>query len=99
MENGTGIFQKRLIDAIYSIQKSSKRPVNSNSNSIFKLCVKSVQVRNFSGPYFLAFRLDTEKYGPENLRIRIPFHAVKALVKVSATNRDTHSFEKKLQIW
>ena len=25
-------------------------------------CVKSVRIRSFSGPYFLAFRLNTEKY-------------------------------------
>ena len=48
-------------------------------------CVKSVRVRSFSGPYFLAFGLNTEiysarmggggaggggEYGPEKLRIR-----------------------------
>ena len=49
-------------------------------------CVKSVRIRRFSGPYFLAFGLNTEnyeasfvfspnegKYGPENLRIRTFF--------------------------
>ena len=32
-------------------------------------CVKSVQIKSFSGPYFLVFRLNTQiysaKYGPE----------------------------------
>ena len=36
-------------------------------------CVKSVQIKSFSGPYFLVFRLNTQiysaKYGPEKLRI------------------------------
>ena len=39
-------------------------------------CVKSVRIRNFSGPYFPAFRLNLSifslnavKYGPENLQI------------------------------
>ena len=38
-------------------------------------CVKSVHIRSFSGPYFPAFRLNTErywnarKYGPEKPRI------------------------------
>ena len=94
MESGTGIFQKRLIDAIYSIQKSSKRPV---INRIFRRCVKSVRIRSFSGPHFPVFVLNTEKYGAEKLRIRTLFHAVKALVKVSETNRDIHSAEKKVK--
>ena len=37
MENGTGILQKGIIDAIYSIRKSSKRP---DINSISKALVK-----------------------------------------------------------
>ena len=37
MENGTGIFQKNIVDTIYSIPKSSKRP---DINSIFKTLVK-----------------------------------------------------------
>ena len=37
MESGTGIFQKSIIDAIYSIRKNSKRP---DINSIFKALVK-----------------------------------------------------------
>ena len=28
-------------------------------------CVKSVQIRSFSGPHFPEFGLSTEKYGPE----------------------------------
>ena len=31
----------------------------------FLHCVKSVQIRSFSGPYFRVFGLDTAKYGPE----------------------------------
>ena len=26
-------------------------------------CMKSVQIRSFSGPYFPAFKLNTERYG------------------------------------
>ena len=49
-------------------------------------CVKSVRIRSFSGPYFPAFRLNTErhglsfriqsecgKYGPEKRQLRTPF--------------------------
>ena len=49
-------------------------------------CVKSVRIRSFSGTYFPAFRLNTEryglpfgiqsecgKYGPEKLQLRTPF--------------------------
>ena len=32
-------------------------------------CVKSAQIRNFSGPYFLAFGLNTETYSV-SLRIQ-----------------------------
>ena len=37
MESGTGVFQKSIIEAIYRIRKSSKRP---DINSIFKDLVK-----------------------------------------------------------
>ena len=37
MDGETGIFQKSIIDAIYSIRKGSKRP---DINSIFKALVK-----------------------------------------------------------
>ena len=50
-------------------------------------CVKSVYIRNFSGPYFPAFGLNTErpnagKYGPEKLRIRTLF--TQCLIEKSA---------------
>ena len=38
MESQTGIFQKSIIEAIYSIRKSSKRP---DINSIFKALMKN----------------------------------------------------------
>ena len=40
MESGTGISQKGIIDAIYSIRKSSKSP---DINIIFKALVKEMQ--------------------------------------------------------
>ena len=36
---------------------------------VFIHCVKSVQIRSFSGPYFPVFEVNTGKYGQENLRI------------------------------
>ena len=36
-----------------------------------KHCVKSARIWNFSGPYFPVFGLNTERYGPEKLRIRM----------------------------
>ena len=34
-------------------------------------CVKSVQIRNFSGPYFPAFGLNTERFSPYSVRMRV----------------------------
>ena len=39
-------------------------------------CVKSVQIRSFSGPYFSVFGLNTGKYGPEKTPYLNTFHAV-----------------------
>ena len=36
-------------------------------------CVKSVRIRNYSGPYLSVFSLNAGKYGPELLRIRTLF--------------------------
>ena len=42
-------------------------------------CVKSVQIRNFFGPYFPIFRLNAGKYGPEKTPYLDTFHAVVVL--------------------
>ena len=39
-------------------------------------CVKSVQIRSFSGPYFLVFSPNTGKYGSEKALYLDTFHAV-----------------------
>ena len=44
-------------------------------------CVKSVQIRRFSGPYFPVFSLNTRKYGPEKTPYLATFHAVYVLWK------------------
>ena len=58
-------------DAMLKIQKphfvfSSNNCNNDNNNLIRKPinihCVKSVRIRSFSGPYFPAFGLNTERY-------------------------------------
>ena len=41
-------------------------------------CVKSVQIRSFSGPYFPVFSSNTGKYGPEKTLYLDTFHAVYA---------------------
>ena len=41
-------------------------------------CVKSVQIRSFSGPYFPVFSSNTGKYGPEKTSYLDTFHAVYA---------------------
>ena len=60
---------------------------NLNYNHNYMHCLKSVRIQSFSGPYFPAFGLNTEratpyffvfspnagKYGPEKLRIRTLF--------------------------
>ena len=43
MKSGTGIFQKTIIDAIYSIPNSSKR---LDINSIFKALVKDIDIHS-----------------------------------------------------
>ena len=47
-------------------------------------CVKSVQIRSFSGPYFPAFGLNTERYGV-SLRIQSEYGEIRT--------------RKKLRIW
>ena len=44
-----------------------------SQNVNFGHCVKSVRIWSFSGLYFAAFGLNTERYGPEKLRIRTLF--------------------------
>ena len=39
-------------------------------------CVKSVQIRSFSGQYFPVFKLNTGKCGPEKTPYLDTFHAV-----------------------
>ena len=64
-------YQKPLLNA-----EISKRTMTRTQN-----CVKSVRLWSFSGPYFPAFSLKTERYGvkyggkhgPEKLRIRTLF--------------------------
>ena len=52
-------------------------------------CVRSVQIRSFSGPYFLAFRLNTEFYG---VNLRIQFKCWKILTtKKSVFGHFSHS--------
>ena len=46
-------------------------------------CVKSVQLRSFSGPYFLVFGLNTGKYGPEKTIYLEGFHVVIKSIFVS----------------
>ena len=38
-------------------------------NSLDSHCVKSVQMRSFSGPYFSVFGLTSRKYRPEKIRV------------------------------
>ena len=45
---------------------------------LHKHCVKSVQIRRFSGPYFLVFSPNTGKYGSEKLHILTLFTQWKA---------------------
>ena len=66
-----------------------------SSNILFWMiqCIKSARIRNYSGPYFPAFGLNTERYGVSlriqskcgKIRIRITpnadtFHAVMVLI-------------------
>ena len=46
------------------------------SKSLAVHCVKSVQTRNFSGPHFPVFRLNTGKTGPGKAPYLNTFHAV-----------------------
>ena len=44
---------------------------------LLKHCVKSVQMRSFSGTFFTVFQMNTGKYGPEKPPYLDTFHAVK----------------------
>ena len=67
----------------------------------YKHCVKSVYIRSYSGPYFSAYGLNTEKYGAlfriqsecGKMRTRIPpntdtFYAVKIKIKIFSNYED-----------
>ena len=63
-------------------------------------CVKSVHIQSFSGPYFLAFGLNTEyllvfspnaaKYGLEKVRIRTLFKQCMSLHNQLVMSMDVH---------
>ena len=42
---------------------SERRPSGLTLIIVNQHCMKSVRIRSFSGPYFLAFGLNTERYG------------------------------------
>ena len=44
-------------------------------------CVKSVQIRSFSGPYFPVFGMNTGKYGPEKTPYLDTFHTVSEFLR------------------
>ena len=54
-------------------------PKRAALNNIFSCiyCVKDVQIRSFSGPYFLVFGLNTEIYGV-NLRVQSEYWKIQA---------------------
>ena len=49
---------------------------------IYWHCIKSVLIRSFSGPYFLAFSPIAGKYGPEKLQIRTLFTQCITFLKI-----------------
>ena len=67
------IHEKTIGNLLNIINYMYTNPNESGENFSKNLCVKSVRIRSFSGPYFPAFRLNTEKYRPEKLRIWILF--------------------------
>ena len=60
--------------AILAFYPSSLPLMTTPFNNLnFSLRQSVRRIRSFSGPYLPAFRLNTGKYGPEKLRIRILF--------------------------
>ena len=54
--------------------------VNSKNICLVERCMKSVQIRSFSGPYFPLFGLNTGKHGPEKTPYLDTFDAVNLIV-------------------
>ena len=57
--------------------------VDNFSGTLRYRCVKSVQIRSFSGPYFAVFGPKTGKYGPEKTLYLDIFHAVYFILSAS----------------
>ena len=59
---------KRLRDpnsdsSVQCIKLIQWKTVNYFCKTVYLMCVKSVRIRSFSGPYFLVFGLNMERYG------------------------------------
>ena len=50
-----------MIDWLIFLTLKQVPPFNKQNNILH--CMKSVRIRSFSGPYFPAFGLNTERYG------------------------------------
>ena len=60
-------------------------PLSNATENSELYCVKSVRIRSFSGPYFLAFGLNTERY---SVSLRIQFECKKIRTR-KILNTDT----------
>ena len=64
----TQLFKKNLISLLNSVEALTKskdlltKNLVSSKYYCFMHYVKSVRIRSFSGPYFPAFEVNTEKY-------------------------------------
>ena len=58
----------------------SKFSTNSFQFSAAFDCVKSVQIRSFSGPYFSVFSPNTGKYGPKKTSVFRHFSRSKSVI-------------------
>ena len=89
---------KELNMGITSLPSNLRFGRNSKSRKLIRLedekehCVKSVRIRSFSGPYFPAFGLNTERYG---VSLRIQSECGKIRTKKTPNTDTFHAMENK----
>ena len=81
-----GIFQK-LTESILEFAPENLKTLVKNTTGH---CVKSVNIRSYSGPYFPAFGLNTERYG---VSLRIQSECGKMGTRITPNTDTLHAVE------
>ena len=81
--NLTNFSQRHIENPVKYLTRSWNTPLGSDMKFFcFVHCVKSVRIRSFSGPYFPAFGLSTERYSA-SLRIQSEYVKIWTLFRSS----------------